>query len=603
MITIYACFSDVYSQTAYTVSSYQIHAEIDKSAVMKVEENLQITGCEGLQITKDIIQDYIYDSDQDGTPETYAYEISNIQVEGAQYSTSHTDGAYRLHLTLKEPDAHVVIHYRVRLKRFDAEDANLFYYQLIPANHEGTIESFNAEIVFPNRPNTAFDVYQIDQGLNRTTSLNAAVDDKTIRIVGTQALDPGNGIMIFATLRNFFFNYSHPLTLHLFFSIFSIILVMGTYIGIIYSRRFHKKDILKESYPIKEIEIGTLGYILDGIVDEADIISILIEWANQNYIQIRDENQTVALVLVNELPASAKAYEKHLFDLIFTQYTLVTVDQLRTRNLKKKMLGIEKEILLAQEQSKQNPIYANSSYLWQSLSAIIVCIPLALTMLACIYEQQYQLLQSLLYAFLCGTIVYVNCLPWIWILKKRHRLSKSTQDIYRILTMLINFISGALLYHYLLVNQTPVVYAAINFVLTILCACILIFMERRTPYGRNLYLRLLSLRQYIRSANSNQLTTYLYDNPYYFEDMLPYAYIFDITDIWGKKFTSIPLNAPVWYFHANADAQSTIYWMRALESSLNTVKKALYHDANTMKKTKRSHKPAQPKTKTYRKNE
>ena len=133
--------------------------------------------------------------------------------------------------------------------------------------------------------------------------------------------------------------------------------------------------------------------------------------------------------------------------------------------------------------------------------------------------------------------------------------------------MLINFISGALLYRYLLMNQTPVVYAAINFVLTLLFACIIIFMDRRTFYGRNLYLRLLSLRQYIRTANSEQLTTYLYDNPYYFEDMLPYAWIFDITDIWGKKFTSIPLDAPVWYFHANADAQSPIYWMRALDNS------------------------------------
>lgn len=580
------CFFRASAATTYTISSYQIHADIDKSAVMKVEENITFKDCPSMTFEKDILQDYSYDADQDGTPEIYAYEISSIRVEGADYTTSYENGAHRLRLTLEKPNANIIIHYQVRFRRYDAEDANIFLYQLISPNHSGTIESFNASITLPNRPDTGFDVYQVDQGLNRSSSLNASIIDKTIQITSLQALKAGQGIMVFATLKNFFFNYSHPLTLHLFFSIFSIILVMGCYFGIIHSNRFHKKDMLKESYPIKEIEIGSLGYILDGIVDEADIISILIEWANQNYIQIRDENQTIALVIINELPQNARPYEQHLFDLIFTQYTMVTIDQLKERNLKKQMLAIEKEILAAQEQQKKKPIYANTSYLWQILSIPAICIPLALTMFACIYEQQYQFSKSLRYAFSCAGIIYVNCLPWVWLFKKRSQLSKSTQDVYRVLTMLINFITGALLYRYLLMNQTPVVYAAINFVLTLLFACIIIFMDRRTFYGRNLYLRLLSLRQYIRTANSEQLTTYLYDNPYYFEDMLPYAWIFDITDIWGKKFTSIPLDAPVWYFHANADAQSTIYWMRALDGSLNTIKNALYYEAGNKKKSK-----------------
>lgn len=580
------CFFPASAAQTYTISSYQIHADIDKSAVMKVEENITFKDNPSMTFEKDILQDYSYDADRDGTPEIYAYEISSIRVEGADYTTSYENGAHRLRLTLEKPDANIIIHYQVRFRRYDAEDANIFLYQLISPNHSGTIENFNASITLPNRPDTGFDVYQVDQGLNRSNSLNASIMDKTIQITSLQALKAGQGIMVFATLKNFFFNYSHPLTLHLFFSIFSIILVMGCYFGIIHSNRFHKKDMLKESYPIKEIEIGSLGYILDGIVDEADIISILIEWANQNYIQIRDENQTIALVIINELPQNAKPYEQHLFDLIFTQYTMVTIDQLKERNLKKQMLAIEKEILAAQEQQKKKPIYANTSYLWQILSIPAICIPLALTMFACIYEQQYQFSKSLSYAFSCAGIIYVNCLPWVWLFKKRSKQSKSTQDVYRVLTMLINFITGALLYRYLLMNQTPVVYAAINFVLTLLFACIIIFMDRRTFYGRNLYLRLLSLRQYIRTANSEQLTTYLYDNPYYFEDMLPYAWIFDITDIWGKKFTSIPLDAPIWYFHANADAQSTIYWMRALDSSLNTIKNALYYEAGNKNKSR-----------------
>lgn len=574
---------------AYHISDYQIHIDVNKSAVMSVEENIMIKDCRNLEFYKDITQNYTYDADQDGIPETYAYEISDIQVEGAKYTTSHSGGKYRVTFTLLQPDTQIILHYQVRLRqirlrRSDQDENDLLLYHLIPADHEGTIDHFSITMTLPNRPDTAFDVYQMDQNLNRGASINAIVNDKTVQISGNEPLAPGMGLTIYASLRNFFFNYSHPITLHLFFTVFSIILVMGVYFGIIYSNRFHKKFIGKTSYPLKEIDPGSLGYIIDGVVDESDIMTILIEWANMNYIHIHNENQTVSIHLIHELPASATVYEKRLFNLIFTDYTMVTIDELAVRRLQKKMKEIENEILLYQERKKFKIVYANNSYLTQILSAWAICVPLVLIVIACIYEEQYRITACLMPALVTMAMIYMNCLPWIWIMKNRYRFSKNTQDVHRILIMLINFICGALLYNYLLAHQTPVVYVAINFVLTILFACVILFMDRRTLYGRNLYVKLLTLRQFIRHANNDQLIRHLNKDPYYFEDMLPYAYIFDIVDIWGKKFTSIPLQAPPWYFHPNAEAQSTIYWMNGLESALTAIKKSLYRKERTANK-------------------
>lgn len=140
------CFFHASAAQTYTISSYQIHADIDKSAVMKVEENITFKDNPSMTFEKDILQDYSYDADQDGTPEIYAYEISSIRIEGADYTTSYENGAHRLRLTLEKPDANIIIHYQVRFRRYDAEDANIFLYQLISPNHSGTIESFNASI-------------------------------------------------------------------------------------------------------------------------------------------------------------------------------------------------------------------------------------------------------------------------------------------------------------------------------------------------------------------------------------------------------------------------------------------------------------------------
>lgn len=568
---------------AYTISNDQFHITVDKSAVLSVEETISMKDCQDLLFHKDIVQDYQYTNTK-GEQESYAYGIEHIAVDGADYTTTHENGKVRLNIQLEEPTQDITIRYSIRMRKFDIEDANIFLYHLLSPSNEGTIEQLQATIEFPNTLNTTLNVSVIDQSGIESQSLLHQLNDKTLTIQSTQELNPGQGIQIEGTLRNFYFTYSHPVTMQLYFAIFSILLVLGLYLAVVYSSKFHKKDLVNEFYPIEHLKMGALGYILDGVSDERDILTIIIEWANQNYIQIYDENQTISLVIVNELPPSAPAYEKHLFNLIFTDYTMVTVDQLQTRNLYAKMKEVEKELYYAQASKQEHPVYTNASYVWQLLSALVVCIPMSLTMFACIYEEAYQFMNSLIHALLCGLLVYGNCLPWIWVLKHKVHLSKNTLDVYQILIGLINFVCGFLLYNFYIIHNTPVTYIAITIVLTLLTACVMIFMEKRTFYGRTLQNRLLSLRTFIRRSNTEQLTNLLYDNPYYFEDMLPYAYSFDITDIWGKKFTSIPLQAPFWYFHANASAQSTIYWMNSLEISLDRIIKALYHEEEYIKK-------------------
>ncbi len=561
---------------AYTISDYQIRIDVDKSALMQVEEHMNIRDCSELAFTKVILQNYTYDADQDGVAETYAYEISDVEVSGAQASLHYENGQHLIRMTLDNQEAQIILRYRVRLRRYNSQDFNIFRYQLISPNHEAVIENFHASITFPNTPDTAFDVYKSDDSTPEGNRFPAHINNKTLEINSMEELHPHEGVMIHANLRNFFFTYSNPITYHLFFTIFSIIMVMGTYYFIIKGKRLGKKQVYRHRLALQDVPLGSYGYILDGIVDDADIISILIDWANNGNIQIRNENQTVSLVLIQELSPHAPNYEKDLFNLLFTNYTLVTVDQLRTRQLYPRIKRIEQAIHHALERNKKSVIYANSSYPAQLSAALLIPLPLSLIMLACRYGLEYDLMASLPYALTTAAIIYCNLLPWIWIGKHRYRLTKSVHDVYRILTMLINFICGALLYHYLLTNQTPVVYIAINYVLTVLFTCILIFMERRTVYGRNQRKQLLALRQFIRDVRSDQLTRYLSEDPYYFEKLLPYAYIFDITDIWGKKFATIPLQAPIWYFHAKADMQSTIYWMRSLEEALEAIRSSLY---------------------------
>ncbi len=270
-------------------------------------------------------------------------------------------------------------------------------------------------------------------------------------------------------------------------------------------------------------------------------------------------------------------YEHRLFQLIFNHQRIMTIDQLAIRSLYKEMGAIEEEIFKAQK-TRRRKVYTNDSYLSQLGYIAVVGIPISIGMFACIYEQNYQWMKAVQYAIGCYGVVYLNCLPWIWVLKYQYRLSKNTYQVYQTLLSLINFVCGALIYAYLLTNGMAVVYAAINLVMTLLMGCVALFMDKPTHYGRIIRLKLYSLREFICKATREQLSDMMNENSYYFGDMLPYVYYFDISDIWSKQFSSIPLQAPFWYFHANADAQSTVYWMSSLILSLEKIQDVLYYD-------------------------
>ena len=56
----------------------------------------------------------------------------------------------------------------------------------------------------------------------------------------------------------------------------------------------------------------------------------------------------------------------------------------------------------------------------------------------------------------------------------------------------------------------------------------------------------LGLKQFIEVAEKYRLEKLLSENPSYVYDVLPYAYVLDVSDKWIKKFESIMTLNPEW---------------------------------------------------------
>ena len=65
-------------------------------------------------------------------------------------------------------------------------------------------------------------------------------------------------------------------------------------------------------------------------------------------------------------------------------------------------------------------------------------------------------------------------------------------------------------------------------------------------YGRQILGHLLGLKRFIEVAEKKRLEKMVEENPEYFYQILPYAYVLGVSDKWIKQFENIAVPQPEW---------------------------------------------------------
>ena len=66
-------------------------------------------------------------------------------------------------------------------------------------------------------------------------------------------------------------------------------------------------------------------------------------------------------------------------------------------------------------------------------------------------------------------------------------------------------------------------------------------MKRKNSYGEQIKSKINGFKNYIELAEKNQIEMLVEQNPNYFYDILPYAYVLDVSKKWVEKFENIPV--------------------------------------------------------------
>ena len=66
-------------------------------------------------------------------------------------------------------------------------------------------------------------------------------------------------------------------------------------------------------------------------------------------------------------------------------------------------------------------------------------------------------------------------------------------------------------------------------------------MKRKNSYGEQIKSKIDGFKNYIELAEKDQLEMLVEQNPKYFYDILPYAYVLGVSKKWVEKFENIPI--------------------------------------------------------------
>ena len=370
--------------------------------------------------------------------------------------------------------------------------------------------------------------------------------------VADVALSYGEALTIYLPLEQGYFNVSRSYTFDIVLLVILLALIIVLIVFYVMHRRKHDLIDVVEFKAPDGLTPTEAGYIIDRTVSGDDISSLIVYWASKGYVQIVEKQKKVYLVKLKDLD-NAKEHERLFFNSIFTSDQPIDTSTLKSMS---PFIGQKISNSIKREGKKYfNP--AVDRYYRMTLIAVLVALVLTIVRID---------LQSLNYLFMFLKILLaVVGVALLWRLpnieKYKHKQKAKKFWIKKIILLVlylacyigIILMSEAYCDPFFMRIFIPLVPVALFFIYP--------FFEQYTKKGLEYLGRLRGLKQYIEVAEKDMMEAMVKENPTLFYDVLPYAYVLGVSDVYMKKFESIPLQSPTWLLTDNILSLYMTIWL------------------------------------------
>ena len=430
------------------------------------------------------------------------YVIRNVKCEGQEVETDSEDGFLSVRIGSADVTVSGAQKYKLEYDIVMYEDGidylDQLYWNVIPAYWETDIDFAGFTVNMPK----AFDASSADvitgpigSGDDSTASWDVE-EDGTVLAGHVDALPRREGVTVRIVLPEGYWTgvKSNAKQWWIAEGILGAItlLVLGLFLV---KGRDPKTVKTVEFYPPENLSPAEIGYIYDNMVNDKDMTSLVMWFASKGYLKIsaapgekkflRKEQPIIILEKRRDLPADAPAYQKHFFDGLF-EYG-------REANLKN--LAVSTSFADSYEAAKESlqDRYGKTSP-----------------------NRRLQEGQG---------YTAVGCLAGFIMLM-----------VFGLATVFLYSYGGQFLK-----------FLAVMVVCSIIVFLCVIHMSRPTPYRQKMLGRIQGFRDFIAAAELDRINQLVEQDPDYYYDILPYAYVFGLTDKWAKNFEALAPKAPDWY--------------------------------------------------------
>ena len=543
-----------YGAEYYNTNEYNVTMNVsqDNSFLMKEEINVTYTEPRHGLYRYIPLSGTAY-SQVDGklVEQKYKMKVESVNVEGFEYQVYEQNGNAVIQIGspnyLVEGNQSYIITYKVRLYDDGITGYDSLYYNVIPNGWGTSIAASKITIQMPKE----FDHSKAEflagaYGATDSGALKWDISGNIITGAIVRPLQIGEGVTFRAVLPEGYFtgemntNWAYLIMLLLCIAAPLISLLLWLAFG-----RDPKVVQTVEFYAPEGVSPAEVGYIVDGIVDEKDLVSLVIYFAEKGYLTIEEiDKGEFILIKKKDIGEDAKIYESTFFEGLFNKRDSVTL-----KDLKGDFFGSFQassvQLKAHFTKSKESRIFTQNSIGARALGMLLMLVPIAgIAILAPIY-----LMLNSGTSIISIPIIFLILAGYSTVIaahdkrdansKIKYRTKVTTGGILAVLGLIV-FAGYCVVFLDLMIGIFAISASAVSFIFTIR-------MKQRTKQSAELLGKILGFKEFIRTAELDRIKKLSEENPSYFYDVLPYAYVLGLNEKWAKNFEGLAVEPPVWY--------------------------------------------------------
>ncbi|WP_422482253.1 DUF2207 domain-containing protein [Pleomorphochaeta sp. DL1XJH-081] len=565
----------LFSATGYSIKSLHSDITISPTGVYEIEEEIVMDFHERLHGFYRVLPvEYLF---EDGSREDVRVRVSKIKASdtlsvsyNGNYVTIRVGDANRTVIGVQ--DYGISYHYDIGSDPNDGYDE--FYYNIVGEDWEVPIESFSFSITFP-KPVDVGDI-NFSRGLWGTTSAEGVTwelsSDGLVVNGRSTTLQPGEAVTVRVQMPEGYYDERTDYQFYYRIGLIVASILLVGFAWLTWSRHGRDKDliIVPNHEPPEGMSPLDVGYIIDESLDPKDVTSMIFYWADMGCLTIVEEGKEFSFIKGHD-PKNVSKHEKQIFDAFFSAGSNGVV---KSKDLKgdffrayQKLKGTvdshyRGERALASAKSRNRAALT-------TLSMLLPAIGYSLSLTG-----NYPGVATIVLAVLGIGESIALLLVWHLMFRIWHIRKIGGKLAWTLVLLLV--LGGS---WFILVLAGWFVDAPINAILlgstvlliaNTLISFFAIITRQRSDYGRRVLEQVLGLREFIATAEMEELKRMIDSDPEYYYHILSFAIVLGLERKWAKKFASLAIEPPSWYVGPN-----TVWNAMVVSSMLNRCNSSL----------------------------